>query len=81
MANNTTQKGSLETMTDIELYEDVCKMIIETYGIQGFRRYIRLTHENVKGRDYVKETENLFNDVTVEDIFNKATDHKEVMGK
>lgn len=69
-------KVNPEAMTDIEFYEDVCKTLIETYGIQSFRRYILITHENIAGRDYVKESETLFSEMKVEEIFNKAKDRK-----
>lgn len=65
-------KKNFEDMTDAELYESICKMIIDTYGIQGFRRFSRLNRENAIGRDYVKESENLYKDMTVEEIYNQA---------
>lgn len=70
-----TEKINPETMTDTELYENICKMIIDTYGLKGFLRFTKLNHVNVKGRDYVKESQNLYEGMSVEELCKYAAKH------
>jgi len=55
-------------LNDAELVERIHKSIIDQYGIDGYIRYIRLSHPNNDGQDYLKIRDELNRTVTLDQI-------------
>jgi len=68
----TMQVGNANEMHDEQFIDKVHKTIIDTYGINGYIRYIRLMHPANKGQDYLTEQDKIFEGMTVKEIYDKA---------
>ena len=64
-------------LTDTEIIEKANKAIIRELGVSGYMRYLRLRQPNNDGKDYVKEQEALYNDLSVEKLSQMAQKHSE----
>ena len=64
-------------MTDAEIIEKANKAIIKELGVSGYMRYLRLRQPNNDGKDYVKEQEELYKDLCVDDLSQMARKHWE----
>jgi hypothetical protein len=64
-------------MSDAEIIEKANKAIIKELGVSGYIRYLRLRQLNNDGTDYVKEQEELYKDMTVEELSQMARKHWE----
>lgn len=62
-------------MSDSEIIEKANKAIIKELGVAGYMRYLRLRNIDNTNRDYVKEQENLFKNMSVEELSKAAKDH------
>lgn len=64
-------------MTDTEIIEKANKAIIKELGVSGYMRYLRLRQPNNEGKDIVKEQEELYKDLSVDDLSQMARKHWE----
>ncbi|EMS71478.1 hypothetical protein [Ruminiclostridium cellobioparum] len=64
-------------MTDTEIIEKANKAIIKELGVSGYMRYLRLRQPNNEGKDFVKEQEELYKDLSVDDLSQMARKHWE----
>lgn len=64
-------------MTDAEIIEKANKAIIKELGISGYMRYLRLRQPNNDGKDYVRDQEELYKDLSVDDLSQMAHKHLE----
>lgn len=64
-------------LTDSEIIEKANKAIIKELGVSGYMRYLRLRQTNNIGKDYVKEQQEMFNDITVEELSDEARKYRE----
>lgn len=64
-------------MTDAEIIEKANKAIIKELGVSGYMRYLRLRQPNNDGKDYVKEQEELYKDLSVDELSQMARKHWE----
>lgn len=64
-------------MSDAEIIEKANKAIIKELGVSGYMRYLRLRQPNNDGRDYVKEQEELYKDLSVDELSQMARKHWE----
>jgi hypothetical protein len=55
-------------MSDAEIIEKANKAIIKELGVSGYMRYLRLRQPNNDGKDYVKEQEELYKDLSVDEL-------------
>ena len=60
--------------TDKEIIEKGSRILIKELGYSGFLRFIRQT-ENTSKEDYLKIGEEVFEKMSVDDIFDKAEEH------
>lgn len=60
--------------TDKEIIERGSRILIKELGYSGFLRFIRQT-ENTSKEDYLKISEEVFEKMSVDDIFEKAEGH------
>lgn len=63
--------------TDAENIEKANKAIIKELGVSGYMRYLRLRQPNNHGKDYVIEQEELYKDLSVDDLSQMACKHWE----
>lgn len=64
-------------MTDTEIIEKANKAIIKELGVSRYMRYLRLRQPNNEGKDFVKEQEELYKDLSVDDLSQMARKHWE----
>lgn len=64
-------------MTDAEIIEKANKAIMKELGVSGYMRYLRLRQLNNDGKDYVKEQEELYKNLTVDELSQMARKHWE----
>jgi len=69
--------NKINDMTDAEIIEKANKAIIKELGVSGYMRYLRLRQPNNDGKDYVKEQEELYKDVSVNELSELARKHWE----
>lgn len=62
-------------MSDAEIIEKANKAIIKELGVSGYMRYLRLRQPNNDGRDYVKEQEELYKNLSVDELSRMARKH------
>lgn len=72
MLTNTNNQWS-----DAEIIEKANKAIIEELGVSGYIRYLRLKQPYNDGKDYVKEQEELYKELGVEELSQMARKHWE----
>lgn len=60
--------------TDKEIIEKGSRILIRELGYSGFLRFIRQT-DNSSKEDYLKIGEEIFEEMSVDDIFEKAEEH------
>lgn len=66
-----------DEMSDAEIIEKANKAIIKELGVSGYMRYLRLRQANNDGRDYVKEQDELYKDLSVGELTQMARKHWE----
>lgn len=66
--------------TDKEIIEKGSRALIKELGYSGFIRFIRQV-EGLSGQDYVKEQEEVYGDMSLDDIFEEAKKHWENKGR
>jgi hypothetical protein len=59
--------------SDKEIIENGSRILIKELGYSGFLRYIR-NFEDGRGADYLKAQDNIYKDMTLDDIFKQASD-------
>lgn len=64
-------------MSDAEIIEKANKAIIREIGVSGYMRYLRLRQPNNDSKDYVKEQEELYKDMSAEELSRIARKHWE----
>lgn len=64
-------------ISDAEIVEKANKAIIKELGVSGYMRYLRLRQTNNDGKDYVKEQEELYKDLSVDELSRKAREQWE----
>lgn len=62
--------------TDKEIMERGSRALIKELGYSGFLRYIRQS-EGVSKEDYLKSGDEVFEDMSLEEIYNNAKEHWE----
>ncbi|MDF1618729.1 hypothetical protein [Petrocella sp. FN5] len=62
--------------TDKEIIEKGSRILIKELGYSGFLRFIRHS-ENISNEDYVKFGDHVFEEMSLEDIYDGATTHWE----
>ena len=62
--------------TDREIIEKGSRALIKELGYSGFLRFIRHS-EGISKEDYLKLEDEIFGDMSVEDIFDNAKEHWE----
>lgn len=60
-----------------EIIEKANKAIVKELGISGYMRYLRLRQPNNDEKDYVKEQEELYKDLSVAELSQKAREYWE----
>jgi len=60
--------------TDKEIIEKGSRILIKELGYSGFLRFIRQT-ENSSKEDYLKINEEIFEEMSVDDIYEEAQEH------
>ena len=60
--------------TDKEIIEKGAKLLIKELGYSGFLRFIR-QFESHTGQDYFKEQKDLYQGMSVDEIFEAAQEH------
>lgn len=60
--------------TDREIIEKGSRALIKELGYSGFIRYIRHS-EGTSKEDYLKIEDDLFDDLSLDKIYDKATEH------
>jgi hypothetical protein len=60
--------------TDREIIEKGSRVLIKELGYSGFLRFIRQT-EGVSKEDYLKLEEDIFEDMSLEEIYDHAKEH------
>lgn len=65
-------KNNSGVITDGEIIERANKAIIKELGPSGFARYLRLRKIQENGKDYLKESEELFGNLSVEELSEQA---------
>lgn len=60
--------------TDKEIIEKGSRILIKELGYSGFLRFIRQT-ENSSKEDYLKISEEIFEEMSVDDIYEEAQEH------
>ncbi len=63
-------------LTDREIIEKGSRALIKELGYSGFLRFIRHS-EGVSKEDYLKLEDEIFKDMSLDDIFDNAKDHWE----
>jgi len=66
--------------TDKEIIEKGSKALIKELGYSGFLRFIRQS-EGISKENYLKLEDELFKDMSVDDIFDNAKEHWEKKNK
>ena len=66
-----------KNITDAEIIEKANKAIINELGISGYMRYLRLRQPNNDDKNYVKEQEELYKDMSVDELSQTARKHWE----
>ena len=62
--------------TDREIIEKGSKALIKELGYSGFLRFIRHS-EGISKEDYLNIEDEIFNDMPLDDIYDKAKEHWE----
>lgn len=62
--------------TDKEIIEKGSRILIKELGYSGFLRFIRHS-ENISKEDYVKLSDHVFEEMSLDDIYDEATIHWE----
>lgn len=62
-------------ISDAEIIEKANRAIIKELGVSGYMRYLRLRHIDSNGKDYIKEQEEFYNNMTVEELSQIARKH------
>ncbi|GAB6156760.1 hypothetical protein JCM17380_55140 [Desulfosporosinus burensis] len=65
--------------TDKEIIERGSRALIKELGYSGFIRFIRQV-EGHSGQDYLKDQEEVYRDMSLDDIFEEAQKHWESSG-
>ena len=60
--------------TDKEIIEKGSRILIKELGYSGFLRFIRQTESSSK-EDYLKTSEEIFEEMSVDDIYEEAQEH------
>jgi hypothetical protein len=63
----------MKLYSDKEIIEKGSRVLIKELGYSGFLRYIR-NFEEGRGEDYLKVQDNIYKDMSLEEIFNQASD-------
>lgn len=62
--------------TDKEIIEKGSRALIKELGYSGFLRYIRQS-EGISNEDYLKFGDEIFDDMSLDEIYNNAKEHWE----
>ena len=62
--------------TDREIIEKGSRALIKELGYSGFLRFIRHS-EGISKEDYLKLEDDIFNDMSLDEIYNNAKEHWE----
>lgn len=62
--------------TDREIIEKGSRALIKELGYSGFLRFIRHS-EGISKEDYLKLEDNIFNDMSLDEIYDNAKEHWE----
>ena len=62
--------------TDKEIIEKGSRVLIKELGYSGFLRFIR-NSEGISKEDYLELEDDMFNDMSLDEIYNNAKEHWE----